>query len=647
MRKFPIVISILFISIQFLTAQEVKFGEVTKEELLEKEYVNDKSANAVVVYKNQNTYYVNAGGDGMLMTKVHERIKIYNKDGFDYATKSINLFKTRHDSEGVSKIKAFTYNLENDKIVETELDKNQIFKTEASYNYKQVKFTMPNVKEGSVVEFSYLISSPFIWNIDEFRFQYDIPIKKLHAEIRTPKGFKFKQTFKGSVPFYPKESAERDNRIGMNVVINKYNLNNVPALKEENYVDNIDNYRAGVMFELVSVNIPPYFKSYAQTWKDVAQTIGNSDDYKNELDKSNSFDDELDILLANEDDQMGKMKSIFKYVKDNITWNGIDGKYFYNGLKKTLKEKKGNAADINLLTVAMLRYAGIDANPVIISTKENAVPFFPTVDRLNYVLAYAIINDKPYFLDATEEFSDVNLLPIKDYNWRGILIDNDSMKWDLIDINSPNKAQRMANLELTLNEDGTSEGKCSLRYTKHAAMDYRKEYKDKNEESYLTDLETRFNGIEVSNHETRNATTFEGPVSEFFDFFDENASEIINDKIYFQPLTFLKKGENPFKMEKREYPVDFGFPFKNTYVVNIKIPEGYSLESKPETILMKLPEDMGAFKYVINNDDNMIKLLVNYEINHSKIGADVYLYLKEFYKQIIVKESEQIVLSKI
>ena len=301
--------------IQFLNAQDVKFGKVTKEELLETSYSRDESANALILYKNQQTYFQYNTTGAKLVTEIHERIKIYNKEGFEYATQYIDLYKSSSSEEEIGRIKAFTFNLENNEIVKTELDKNQIFKDQIRYNYNQIKFTMPNIKEGSVIEFKYKITSPFIWNIDEFRFQYDIPIKHIVAQISTPEGFNFKSTPKGYVPFSSRPGKSYD---GGNAT--KYVLTHVPALKSESYVDNIDNYRAGVMFELVSINIPGVlYRDYARSWKDVAQTIGSSDDYKNKLDKTKSFNDELEALLADKVSQTEKMKTIFSYVKENIT----------------------------------------------------------------------------------------------------------------------------------------------------------------------------------------------------------------------------------------------------------------------------------------------------------------------------------------
>jgi hypothetical protein len=644
-KKIYLLISIL--CVQFTFSQSIDFGDVTKEELLEKVYSQDSSANAAILYKNQKTYF-NASTVVELVTEVHERIKIYNKEGFDKATIAMNLFKSRSSKERIGKIKAYTYNLENNKIVKTELDKDQIFKSEYSYNYDQIKYTMPNVKEGSVLEIQYKITSPFYFNIDEFRFQYDIPVKKLEAELRTPEGYNFNAKQKGYLNFYPNRSKTRDNRLGMTVDVLNYTLQDIPALKEESFVNNINNYRAGVMFELVSIIIPGNAaRYYSKSWGDVAKTIGSSDDYRNELDKTNSFDETLDDLIASQSNDIDKMKSIFSYVKENIKWNGIDGKYFYYGIRKALKEKKGNAGDVNLTLVAMLRHAGIDANPLIISTKDNLVPYFPTVDRLNYVLAYAVIDGKQYFLDATHEFSDINLLPLKDYNWQGLLVDNNKLVWKKISITEPKSGISQYFVNATLDEEGTIEGDLKSRHQNHSAFQFRENFKNQDLDLFVSSKEELLDNIEISNYDVKNTDQFDGYVAESFDFYKESAAEVINDKIYIQPLLFFKTLENPFKLEKREFPIDFGHPSVDTQIINIDFPEGYSAEFSPEPIIIKLPEDMGEYKYTAKIIGNKIQLSVSTEIKKSLIAPEMYLYLKEFFNQMINKEKEQIVLTKV
>ncbi|WP_406682753.1 DUF3857 domain-containing protein [Seonamhaeicola sp. MEBiC1930] len=620
--------------------QDYKFGKVSKEELQEKSYDLDETANAVILYKEQSTYFDLTAWK--LVTEIHERVKIYNRDGFEHATKQINLFKTRSANETIGKVKAYTYNLDGGQIVKTELEKNNVFKTEISYNYNEIKFTMPNVKEGSVLEFKYKITSPFVWNIDEFRFQYDIPIKKIVAELKTPDGLNFNQTRKGNILFYGKKSKSYNNTNAIN-----YELNDVPALKDENYVDNIDNYRAGVMFELVSIEIPGVvYKHYSSTWGDVAKTIGNTEDYEKQLDKSKNFDEYLDELLVGKTNPIDKMKTVFKYVKEHIKWNSMDGKYFFYGIKKALKEKKGNVGDINLTLVAMLRYAGINANPVVISTKDNVTPVFPTVDRLNYVIAYAVINEKRYFLDATNEFSDINLLPVKDYNWKGILIDNLNMKWNNIPLGEPEKAVEQYLLNTKLDIDGSIEGTVMSRYTNHNAFKFRERFKNKDLDAFIANKEEALSNIEISDYKVKNTDKYEGFVSESFSFLYEDAALVSGDKIYLNPMMFLKLEENPFKAEEREFPVDFGYPFEDKYSITISLPEGYKTESIPEPILMKIPNNLGSFRFVTNVISNKVQVKVSFEIKKARISTDNYLFLKQFFNEMISKEAEQIVLTK-
>ena len=135
---------------------------------------------------------------------------------------------------------------------------------------------MPNVKEGSVVEFKYRVISPYITNVDEFALQEDIPINRLEATFYAPEYYNFKLNVKGFLRATPTVSQKNKNitmrirsteqgRAISNVSTEKvdfmenrylYDLNNVPALKEEPYVNNIDNYRSAVKYELSYTKFP-------------------------------------------------------------------------------------------------------------------------------------------------------------------------------------------------------------------------------------------------------------------------------------------------------------------------------------------------------------------------------------------------------
>lgn len=632
------------ISIQ---SQEFKFGNVSIDELEEKEYPEDSNAEAAILYKSQNNYFITNNGSTNLVTEVFLRLKIYKKEGFEEATQEIYLFDGRLGDEKLSKINAVTYNLNGSIIEESELDKNQIFKTKDSERINKVSFTMPNVKEGSIIEIEYKKSSPYIWQIDEFQFQYNIPLKTMVAELRTPKGYRFKLIPKGGFSAWPKKSKTFDNRIGMDVEINQFFVQNIPAMKEEPYVDNIDNYRASLLTELVAIELPGYNKTYAISWGDVAKTIGNDDDYKVNLKRTNVLKDIVNEIKPISSGQINMMKAIFNYVKTNVKWNGMDGKFFYNGFKKTLQEKEGNAADINLLLVGMLREAGFDANPVVISTKENMIPIFPTVERLNYVIAHVQLEDEVYYLDATEEFSELNVLPLRDYNWKGIYIDNDNKVWKEVNIGAPPISNNMYALDLELLEDGATNGTFKSRLSNHSAFSFREKLKKKDKESYINELEEKYDEIEITNHQTENTDIAGGFVTEKFEFYFDSGAEIIDGDIFVFPLSILRIKENPFTLETRNFPVDFAYASKNTYMVKYKIPNGFKVKSVPEPLKMSLPENLGTFQYGVQEQNGFLSIVCNFEINKPIISTDYYQALRGFYKEIITKEKERIVIGRV
>ncbi len=144
---------LIFITLQ-LQAQEIKFGKVSMEELTEKYNSKDSLSDATYLYKYRKTYFMYSKDKGFeLVTEFHNRLKIYSKEGFDYATKKINLYKEGSSKEKVSGLKGVTYNLHEGEIVESKLRKDGEFEIELSRYHDQKSFTMPNVKEGSVIEY--------------------------------------------------------------------------------------------------------------------------------------------------------------------------------------------------------------------------------------------------------------------------------------------------------------------------------------------------------------------------------------------------------------------------------------------------------------------------------------------------------------
>ena len=646
--------------------QEFDFGKVSKSELEEKTHPKDSSAGAAFLFKQRKTFFQFSDSEGFqVITEVYERVKIYDKEGFDYATKQVNLYRANQgNKEKFTGLKAASYNLVNGKVEESKLKKDGIFETELSDYYDQTKFTMPNVKEGTVIEYKYRIISPFIYNVDEYVLQENVPVNKLEATFSAPEYFNFKINVKGYLSVIPVKDSKRKtimlsgasrsgnvssfntDKLDYEEQIHTYILENIPALQEEPYVNNINNYRSAVKYELSYVKYPNSVpKFYSTTWEDVVKTIYDSPSFGEELNKKGYYEDDIDAITNTISDPAERIALIFNHVKSKVKWNGYYGYATNQGVRRAYKEQTGNIADINLMLTSMLRHAGLDANPILVSTRGNGVPVFPTMEGYNYVIAGINTNGGVIMLDASDKYSLPNVLPVRTLNWKGRLIKKDGGSLE-VNLYPHNLSSETRSVLVDLQEDASLKGMIRNVKTLHDAKVYRDAFNGADEDNFIENLEDKW-ALEIDEFKVDNAKEIEKPVMETYNFVAENQADIIGDKIYFSPLFFLKTAENPFKMEQREFPIDFVYPSKNVYRVRVNLPAGYKVASLPEAKAMALPENIGSFMFDITENGSQVQLIVKTTMNDALVTPVYYDALKEYFKQIIEKENEKVVLTKV
>ena len=156
-------------ALSFAQKPPIKFGDVPIEDLKMTRYEKDSSAAAVVLadYGESTIEYDQSEDRFVLRFERVQRIKILTKDGLRYANFSIPLYHDGSSDEKIGSLKAYTYNLENGKIVETKMKNDGVFREKSNANLDITKITLPNVKEGSIVEISYKVNSDFLFNFQD------------------------------------------------------------------------------------------------------------------------------------------------------------------------------------------------------------------------------------------------------------------------------------------------------------------------------------------------------------------------------------------------------------------------------------------------------------------------------------------------
>lgn len=660
----------MFIAFNWTNAQDYRFGKVSKDELQETAYPEDPEANAAILYLNQKTYYNYVQNEGFVqVTEVYKRIKIYNKDGYDWATEEVALRDDGKKGEAVINLKAFTHTLENGKIERTKLKKDGMFEEKTNKYWKTSKFTMPNIQDGCVIEFEYKITSPYI-SIRDINLQYSIPIKELDMYVRIPEFYNFNKYVNPRAVYIPKinesqvnraEHIQTKTRVVKKVSSTSFSqqkwefkenkteikLSNIPALKNENYVSNLNTYRTKLIWEYAFSKDPGgLITNYASTWDEVTKTIYDDSNFGSQLKQSNYFEKDISVLIEGAANDSEKISRIYDFVKSKVKWNDYNGYTTDNGVKKAYKEGVGNVADINLMLTAMLRYANINANPMLISTRSNDIPLFPATGGFNYVVAAVEVHNDVILLDATDKFATPNVLPVRAINWQGRIIrEAGSSTW--YDLKPKEVVKENIFMNAKINDDFSIDGKVRAQMTSFAAKKFRSKYQNYNAEEKLLAIEKDKGEIEVSDYEITDMDIVDNPIKYVYDYNLKSAIEQIGDKIFLSPMLFFSPKENPFKADKREYPIDFVYAFNDRFTINMMVPEGYVVESLPESSVVKFLDDGGEFKYITKVNGNVLQFLVTLDLNKSFILPNEYDDFKQFYQLMTEKQTEKVVLKKI
>ena len=656
-----IIISIVLIFTSMKTkAQNYELGKVTISELEEKFNPKDTTASATILFKKAKTFFTYNIKTGFTANHVYEyKIKIYKKEGLSWANQKVRYYVgyENMNKDQLEFSNALTYNLENGSIVKTKLDGQGTFKSNVNKYWSEKTITFPNVKVGSIIEFKYILKSENIVEFPDFQCQYDIPVNYFQYKTAIPEFYIYKPILIG----YQEITSDSKITSGSQSFENQFNQSTsftykqieavysgkeIPALLHEPYIDNIENYRISIRQELERVRLPELpVKDYAMTWEGVATTIFKNENFGKQLNEKSFLLEDLRRILINVESMDERLNIIFKFVQNKMNWNEKNDYYTDKGIVEAYKNQTGNVAEINFILINMLKLAGIEANPVLVSTVENGIPVYPTRTGFNYVIAAAEIEGKRILLDASHKFTSPNILPLNILNWKGRLIKIDGTSEE-IELLPSNLSKENFNLMVAIDAKGRINGKVRIQRTDYDAYQFRVE-NNISEENYLEKFERDLGNISISNYHIENKkSNFIDPILETFSFTSNNQFDIISGKIYVNPLLFFTRSKNPFNQEQRQMPIYFGYKNQVKYNIIVEIPEGYILESMPTPI--KIATEDKNIIYIMNfsNEGNKIQISCLKEINNTIFAPDEYNGIKEIFQKMIASQNEKIVLKK-
>lgn len=647
-----LILNFLLLNCLFCFSQENYNSEsftVTLGDIESKTFSKDSTANAMVIYERGNSYVDNDDYD--LRTHEKFKVKILNREGFNNATITIYLYNNDQKNEKVKNINATTYNTIDGKIVRTKLEEENIYEEKYNENYTLVKFTLPNIKEGSVITYSYTRISPFMFNYKGWDFQSKIP--KLYSEYSAsiPANWEYNIKLVGGQKLSVNETEVIKNCLTINgggsagCFNARYVMKNIPAFIEEDYMTSESNYLIRIDYELKTFkSFDGSITDYTKTWKTVDKELKTDPNIGKQLNKSVKAEDLLPQEIINETDTIKKAKAIYKYVQDNYTWNG-DYKIFTEvSVKDLIKNKSGNVSSINILLHNLLEQTNINVKPVLLSTRNNGFPtkIHPVISDFNYLIVQTKIHNETFFLDATDNFLSFGELPFRCLNMYGRLLDFKNGS-DWIDIKPRKPSNVLYSVELNFDEEENLSGIVKSKKTGYHALNAKKSYFT-NQNAYINTLENNYPYLDIFDFEVINE-----------DYMNEDFEETYNlqynyddtgDNIYLNPFFVKFFTENPFKLQERTYPIDFGYEDSYLYMFKLLINDNFEVLETPENVLITLPNNTGNITFSTTTYDNVINMVFRINFKESIYPAEYYTYLKMFMGKIVDIQKNSLILLK-
>jgi hypothetical protein len=628
------------------------WGEVPLEHLRMTSYPPDSNANAVILFDH---------GEGSFSSQFdlsftrHTRIKILTKAAFDLGTVAVSYFAGK-DGERITDIEGITTTLApNGEPVQTELDEDEIFTEEVTGDWRRIRFTLPALAEGCVIEFRYTRTGGGPMDVPDWDFQTTEPVLWSEYHVVSPVVFQFAVVSFGAEPYAiqdvhydtrPFLSSGNSQMMKMQVL--HYARANVPALRSEPFITTLDDYRLKLNVQLAAVQWPgETMIKVLQTWPALLEELLKPDALGGALKGTGRTRDLALELTAGCAGPREKLTAIYDHIRQTIVWDGGRSYGVHHELNDVLTVKKGNSAEINVLLIAMLRAAGLEATPVLLSTRSHGKiqKLWPIYTNFDYLIAQVRAGGETFLVDATERHRPLTILPTRALNHEGLLVKEGSETW--IPITTGGDSQEAVVVTATLKADGSITGNARKSFTGNSASDARSSLSGKKDDEYVKGLlHTETTGFVQDSFSIENRDSSDRPLEVRMTFNAGTAGQVLEDRIFLNPMLFERTMSSPFKLATRTFPVDIPYGSTSTYTVALAIPQGYEVTSVPGEFSTMLPANGGRYSRTVAVRGDTISLVTRFEITRTYFEPRSYKDLRKVFDESVTREAEQIVLTK-
>jgi len=651
--KYPLTLLLFCLFGSFLSAQQdydkVKFGKIDPTELALMEVPGDSTAEAYVLYDILNVSMENSDDGTQFKEFHHRRVKLLTESSFERADIQLSY---NNSYQKIFYVKAIIHFPDGSS---TKLSKKDIIRESYDDDIQIYKFTFPGVREGCIIEYSWVKTDENITVPSRYFFQEDIPVRHAEYQSLTPYYFNYVSLSNGLNKYAIDEvNVKNDLFAGQGIQHTKirWAMKDLPAYKEQPYVNNFSDYIPQVRMQLQSYTSPngkvtPVFSDWVQTTKDLDERSDFGRAWRVKSNGNKVFK-EVELKLAGKTTEREKAQVIYDFVTGNITWNGDYRITSDDSPNRVYTAATGSSAEMSLMLLSLLNQANIKAKPLLVPLRNRggAMEIYPLISQFGHLMVLATLDGEEVMLDPGSIHRPMGLPRTRALNHRAFVADVDNPHWMNVDV--PRSSQTVL-AKVELDAEGMATVGLQSRLKSYYAFDGREDIEAMEEDGdfpLMGDILEIFPEAEMVSHEIPEEEEESGPLS-FTLSAKVPMGQQVDDFLYVQPILCPVFEKELADVEQRLYPVDFGYPWQKRYISTITIPEGYAVEELPESLRLTSQDRTMVCTFAME-DKGQRELVINFTVSVKKTvyKAEEYVILREMFRRIIDLQETTFVLKR-
>jgi len=637
----------------------IEWGKISMDDLMMTSYRADTSAQALILADYGQSQFNNDVGVDF---ERHLRVKIFSEAAYgEWGSHGLSLW-TGDDEEQLDNVEGVTYSLGPlGEVVKTQLNDDAIFKEKVDENRTRYRFTLPALKPGCVVDIRYRVKQKRAFQMHTWTFQHDVPILWSEYRIRYPQRMSYAVVSISLEPFYVNESTDINLRFSGESASflgslggfercrqNRWIMRNMPALLDEPFITTMDDYIPQIHVQLAE--FAPRSGGLVhvmKTWEQLISELLDDKDFGGRLDPSGEVGKLAENLAARCSTGKEKVAALFDYVRLSIVAEKGNGFWGYSNPEDVLRTRKGSAADANFLLMAMLLSLGIETHPVLLSTRANGriTDIYPILRQFNYVIAQAVVDGQPLYLDASDPARPIDLLPTKVLNVRGLLVKPKTVEW--VNITTAGRSEHRAIADIFLSASGDIRGTIESVDEEYSALQMRHGLKEISPDEFARiSFDAEKTGLALDSVTVAGRDSIAGPLRISAHVASSTYAQAQGDFLYVNPIPVDRLRTNPLTRRERNFPVDMMYVCMSTTASKIHVPEGFEVEDLPPPLHVRVGPSDAVYSLIITKENDAIVTLARLSISKTQFPPQQYAELKAFYDQVVASSNALVVLKR-